>query len=41
MSSCPSCIPKAWACQGDISTLLKGDIITLPPQGWPDSVAAK
>src|SRR6267143_1646162 len=30
ISSCPSCIPKAWGCQGDISTLLKGDIITLP-----------
>src|ERR1700733_13762517 len=32
ISSCPSCIPQAWGCQGDISTLLKGDIITLPPQ---------
>src|ERR1700689_1389865 len=32
MSSCPSCIPKAWGCQEDISTLLKGDIITLLPQ---------
>ena len=32
ISSCPSCIPKAWGCQGDISTLLKGDIITLPEQ---------
>src|SRR5216683_2756255 len=31
ISSCPSCIPQAWGCQGDISTLLKGDIITLPP----------
>src|SRR5580700_3903000 len=31
MSSCPSCIPKAWGCQEDISTLLKGDIITLLP----------
>src|ERR1700730_11047365 len=31
MSSCPSCIPKAWGCQEDISTLLKGDIIILPP----------
>src|ERR1017187_2986770 len=30
--SCPSCIPKAWGCQEDISTLLKGDIITLLPQ---------
>ena len=26
-----SCIPKAWGCQEDISTLLKGDIITLLP----------
>jgi hypothetical protein len=32
ISSCPSCIPKAWGCQDDISTLLKGDIITLLPQ---------
>src|SRR5207248_4336661 len=32
MSSCPSCIPQAWGCQDDISTLLKGDIITLLPQ---------
>src|ERR1039457_911200 len=32
ISSCPSCIPQAWGCQGDISTLPKGDIITLPPQ---------
>src|SRR6202162_2432972 len=31
ISSCPSCIPQAWGCQDDISTLLKGDIITLPP----------
>ena len=27
-----SCIPTAWSCQGDISTLPKGDIIILPPQ---------
>src|SRR5580704_10264291 len=33
ISSCPSCIPKAWGCQGDISTLLKGDIIILLPHG--------
>src|SRR5450755_2804694 len=32
ISSCPSCIPQAWGCQQDISTLLKGDIITLLPQ---------
>src|SRR5439155_3672795 len=32
ISSCPSCIPQAWGCQDDISTLLKGDIITLLPQ---------
>src|ERR1035437_8251535 len=32
ISSCPSSIPKAWGCQEDISTLLKGDIITLPRQ---------
>ena len=32
ISSCPSCILQAWGCQEDISTLLKGDIITLPPQ---------
>src|SRR5579862_690772 len=31
ISSCPSCIPKVWGCQGDISTLLKGDIMTLLP----------
>jgi len=31
ITSCPSCISKAWRCQGDISTLLKGDIITLLP----------
>jgi hypothetical protein len=29
ISSCPSCIPPAWGCQEDISTLLKGDIIIL------------
>src|SRR5438034_8082240 len=32
ISSCPSCIPKAWGCQDDISTLLKHDILTLLPQ---------
>jgi len=26
MSSCPSCIPKAWGCQDDISTLLKATL---------------
>src|SRR5438552_15556075 len=31
ISSCPSCIPKAWGCQDDISTLLKDDILTLLP----------
>src|SRR5205809_7949408 len=31
ISSCPSCIPKAWGCQDDISTLLKHDILTLLP----------
>src|ERR1700691_2083900 len=31
ISSRPSCIPKVWGCQDDISTLLKGDIITLLP----------
>ena len=31
INSCPSRIPQAWGCQGDISTLLKGDFITLPP----------
>src|SRR5579864_6712040 len=31
ISSCPSCIPQAWGRQEDISTLLKGDIITLLP----------
>src|SRR5207248_7094564 len=36
MSSCPSCIPKAWGCQDDISTLLKDDILTLLPQGKAD-----
>src|ERR1039458_6571481 len=35
ISSCPSCIPQAWGCQGDISTLPKGDIITLLPQNLP------
>src|SRR5437773_12145823 len=33
ISSCPSCIPKAWGCQDDISTLLKDDILILLPQG--------
>jgi hypothetical protein len=33
ISSCPSRILKVWVCQGDISTLLKGDITTLLPQG--------
>src|SRR5207249_4783219 len=32
ISSCPSCIPKAWGCQDDISTLLKDDILILLPQ---------
>jgi hypothetical protein len=32
MSSCPSCIPTAWGCQGDISILPKYDILTLLPQ---------
>src|SRR5580658_8945083 len=32
ISSCPSCIPKAWGCQDDISTLPKHDILTLLPQ---------
>ena len=32
ISSGPSCISPAWGCQEDISTLLKGDIITLPRQ---------
>src|ERR1041385_7219061 len=32
INSCPSSISQAWSCQGDISTLLKGDIITLLPQ---------
>src|SRR6516165_2708669 len=32
MSSCPSCIPTAWGCQDDISTLPKYDILTLLPQ---------
>src|SRR5580658_1462015 len=32
ISSGPSRIPEVWGCQGDISTLLIGDIITLPPQ---------
>src|SRR5437870_7810278 len=31
ISSCPSCIPKAWGCQDDISTLLKDDILILLP----------
>src|SRR5207253_839361 len=31
MSSWPSCIPKAWGCQDDISTLLKDDILILLP----------
>jgi hypothetical protein len=37
ISSCPSCIPKAWGRQDDISTLLKYDILTLLPQWeiWP------
>src|ERR1035441_4481911 len=30
ISRCPSCIPPALGCQEDISTFLKGDIITLP-----------
>src|SRR5438552_17949063 len=34
ISSCPSCIPKAWGCQDDISTLLKDDILTLLPQQY-------
>src|SRR5450759_1032719 len=29
ISSCPSCIPQAWDCQEDISTLPKVDITTL------------
>src|ERR1700733_1225401 len=40
ISSCPSCIPTAWGCQEDISTLLKGDIITLPPQTRPEHSSA-
>src|SRR5207248_6093374 len=36
ISSGPSCISPAWGCQEDISTLLKGDIITLLPQGLFD-----
>src|SRR5882762_3578380 len=35
ISSCPSCIPKAWGCQDDISTLLKDDILILLPQQYP------
>src|SRR2546430_12777577 len=31
ISSCPSCIHKAWGCQDDISTLLKDDILILLP----------
>src|SRR5438094_5787053 len=32
ITSRPSCIPKAWGCQDDISTLLKDDILILLPQ---------
>src|SRR5438309_1816130 len=37
ISSCPSCIPKAWGCQDDISTLLKDDILILLPQQYRNS----
>src|SRR5437016_5488962 len=41
ISSCPSCIPKAWGCQDDISTLLKDDILILLPQQYPGVCQSK
>src|SRR2546429_8795094 len=38
ISSCPSCIPKAWGCQDDISTLLKDDILILLPLSFATPV---
>jgi hypothetical protein len=35
IGSCPSCIPRSWGCQDDISTLPKYDILTLPPHPGP------
>ena len=32
ISSCPSAVPPAWNCQGDISTLPQGHILALLPK---------